>query len=375
MSLDPSRDQAEEEPLSPAQALLNWRETRQSDRFKEWCLDQFGVVKVGSHEFHPEQVLGLKEGLVGKLRDECRIQLETDDAEAICSHYPSPIAFPYHQFLHGPRDPKERLTRMRDTWEGLINLLFSFAVAEATQIGVGVSPVMVIESTKRRPVRARDLRSDALSVRIGLLDGLLQSWAGGGIKAAVSELIPVGVVEELRRLNSVRNEFSHRGTLSAVQARELIKESEPILRQSLVDILGLADVRFLRLRHINPGTPPIAEVESLNGHGWSRTISDFRCDSPSDSLLMYAGRVDERDRVIAKIGTRVLDLAPYFYAADDDTGHHTRVAFLKKRSGDKCLMEVVGESLTMEIDAAPHAPEFSRCERAVTGNEGGGDDE
>src|SRR5690242_9263702 len=116
MTLDPSRDQPEEEPLSPAQSLLNWRETRQSDRLKDWCIEQFGgFVQVGPYQFHPEQVLRLKDGLVDKLREECRLTFEVDDAETICSHYPSPIAFPYHQFLHGPRDPKERLTRMRDT--------------------------------------------------------------------------------------------------------------------------------------------------------------------------------------------------------------------------------------------------------------------
>lgn len=375
MSESIARDQAEREPISPASSLLNWRETRDADRFRAWCLERFGgYVQVGEHEFHPAAVLTLKEGATERAKEDCRTQLQAEDEETICEQYPAPVAVPYHQFLNGPREPMRRLTRMRDTWEGLIYLLSALAVAEAVRVGVGDNPVMVVERGSRRPLRARDLRSDKLSVRIGVLDGLLENWRSSGVRAAVAALIPIGVVDELRRLNTVRNGFSHLGTLSDSQARNLIDETAPILRDSLVDLLDLASVQLVRLSRVIPGAPPTAEVESLNGHASSRRIRDLALDTDSGPLVMQAGQIDVYDRVLAKLGDRVVDLSPYFYACDDASGHHTRIAFFKKQGDGKCHLEVVGESVALASDATLHAQEFARCETAILGHSGGGDD-
>src|ERR1022692_3252910 len=285
MSDSTPRDQAEIEPLSPALSLLHWRETRDADRYRNWCLEQFGgYVRVGEHEFHPAAVLTLKEGATESARDECRSQLQAEDDETICERYPAPIAVPYQQFLNGPRDPMRRLTRMRDTWEGLIHLLSALALAEASRIGVGNRPVMVVERGSRHRVRAKDLRSDRLSVRLGLLEGLLEGWRESGVHAAVADLIAPGVVDELRRLNAVRNGFSHLGTLSDSQARTFVAETAPLLRESLVDLLDLASVQLVRLSRVAPGSPPNAEVESLNGHAWSRRVLDLALDADAEPI-------------------------------------------------------------------------------------------
>lgn len=357
----------------PTQALLNWRETRDADRYKQWCIDRLGgVVQIGDYNFHPAQVLTLKEGATERTQATCRVQLKAEDEVTICEQFPAPISVPYYQFLYGPREPSKRLRRMRDTWEGLINLLFALAVSEATQFGIGTHPVKVIQSASSSDVKAADLRTDKLSNRIGLLAGLLDSWRTAGVQSAVLDLLPLGVVEELRRLNSVRNGFSHLGTQSDSQERALIDETAPILHESLVDVLELANVRVMRLSRFVPGAPPSAEVEILKGHSTSRRIDDLPLE-PADALLaMQAGRVDVYDRVLAKIGGRMLDLSPYFYAFDDNSGHHTWLAFFKKRNGGQCHLEVVGEAIALASDEAYHADLFARCESALLASNQGG---
>src|SRR5687768_15256380 len=124
MSESAARDHAELESATPADALRQWRETRDADRYRQWCLDTFeGYVKVGEHEFHPAEVLRLKPDVIDGTIAECKSQLLEQDDETICDQFPSPVAIPYQQAIHGPREPIRRLTRMRDTWEGLINLL------------------------------------------------------------------------------------------------------------------------------------------------------------------------------------------------------------------------------------------------------------
>ncbi|VWD64747.1 hypothetical protein [Burkholderia contaminans] len=376
MSDTASRDHAELDSKIPAEALLQWRETRDADRFRQWCLDTFeGYVTVGEHEFHPAEVLRLKPDVIDKTIAECKSQLLEQDDEAICNQFPSPVAIPYQQAIYGPRDPIRRLTRMRDTWEGLINLLSAMVIAEVGVVGVGQSPVQVIEAVSRRAIKYKDLRSDKLSIRIGIIEGILEGWRAAGVRAVLADLIPIGLPAELRRLNTVRNGFSHLGTLSDVQAARLVDESRPILRDVLVDCLFLAETQLVRLIRVTPGSPPSAEVESLNGHSNARRVRDLDLDSDAQKVVMQSGRVGSYDRVLAKLRSRCLDLSPYFYACDDDSGHHTRVAFFKKKSADMCHLEVVGESLELTSEAKLHVAEFTRCEIAVIGSEGAVGDE
>ena len=66
---------------------------------------------------------------------ECRSLLRAEDDDTVCDQFPAPVAIPYQQVIHGLREPARRLTRMRDTWEGLINLLAAMVIAEAVAIG------------------------------------------------------------------------------------------------------------------------------------------------------------------------------------------------------------------------------------------------
>lgn len=374
MSDSPPRDHTDPESMTPAEAMLQWRETRDADRYRQWCLETFdGYVTVGEHEFHPADVLRLKDGVSAKSMEDCRVQLWAQDDDTICDQFPAPVAIPYHQALHGPREPSRRLTRLRDTWEGLINLLMAMVVAEVAAIGKGAPPVEVIETASKRALKHKDLRSDRLSIRIGILEGILENWRSAGVRSVLADLIPPGLSSELRRLNSVRNGFSHLGTLSDAQAIRLLEESRPILHQVLVDCLFLADTQLIRLIKVSPGSPPSAEVDSLNGNSTARRVRDLHLDSDTQRVVMQSGKVGTFDRVLAKVQSRCLDLSPYFYACDDDSGHHTRIAFFKKRSGDLCHLEVVGESLELTSDAGLHVSEFARCEIAVVGSEGDAD--
>lgn len=370
------RDQVELESTTPAEALLQWRETRDADRYRNWCVDTFGgYVRVGEHEFHPAEVLRLRTGVPERTMVECKSHLLTQDDETICDQFPSPVAIPYQQVIHGPREPIRRLTRMRDTWEGLINLLDAMVIAEVGVVGLGATPVQVIETASTRSLKHKDLRSDRLSVRIGMLEGILENWRSHGVQSVLADLIPVGLPAELRRLNLVRNGFSHLGTLSDAQATRLVEESRTMLHEVLVDCLFLAETQFVRLIKVSPGSPPTAEVDSLNGNSTARRIRDLALDAETQNVVMRAGKVGSYDRVLAKVGSRCLDLSPYFYACDDDSGHHTHTVFFKKLSGGQCHFEVVGVSRELTSEANLHASEFARCETSLfAGSAGAGNE-
>lgn len=375
MSGPSPRDAPDLEPTTPALGLLQRRETRDADRFKAWCLEQNGSVRVGTYEFHPAAVLALKQDVYKQEMGLWHGVQQTEDDETVCVQFPAPIAIPYQQFLQGPREPMQRLTRMRDTWESLVRVLSAMTIAEASIIGVGPSPVRLIESNSVRKAVRKDLKTDSISARIGLLEGLLENWRECGIRSKIADLIPPDLPAELRRLNSVRNGFSHVGTLSDKQAQSLIDENTPPLHDVLVDLLFLKDTPFVRLIKVKPGLPLMAEVDSLSGCSMARTVRDFTFDSDAQAVILGAGKVGAFDRVIAMAGSRSLDLSPFFYSCDDSSGHQTRVLFFKKQRDAKCYHEIAGEAMEKPSDAGFHAPEFARCGKALFGSDGAIDDE
>ena len=340
----------------------------------EWCLASHGgYVKVGEHEFHPAKVLTLKEGAPEKARAECREELRESDEETILAQFPSPIAVHYQRFLHGPDEALRKLSSMRDTWEGVIHLLWALAIAEMAHSGIGGQPILISEGTSSRRLRADDLRSDRLATRLSVLEALTERQRKEGRSSALSDVVPNGVIGELRRLNSVRNDFSHLATLSETQAQKMVSEFTPLLHASLVDLLGLSKIELCRLRGLKQRAGLSAEVELLIGQARSGRTKYEPLNL--SSLKLNLSKVGKYDRVLARLKNTLLDLSPHFYSCADANGHGTRVLLFKKRQAGICHFEVVGESLPETSEAELHQPEFDRIQQALVNHVSGGSEE
>ena len=196
--------------------------------------------------------------------------------------------------------------------------------------------MQVIETASKRPLKHKDLRSGGLSIRIGVLEGIVESWRAAGVRSVLADLIP----PDFRRVATPEygaQRFRAPWHAFRAQATRLVEESRPILHEVLVDCLFLAETQLVRLIKIAPGSPPSAEVDSLNGNSTARRIRDLDLDPDTQKVVMQSGKVGPYDRILAKIQSRCLDLSPYFYACDDDSGHHTLIAFFKKRLGDRAI--------------------------------------
>jgi len=69
----------------------------------------------------------------------------------------------------------------------------------------------------------------------------------------------------MRRLNDIRNGFSHEQTKSEKQAEEIIDECEPDLLDILADLDGLQQVRFYRLHGISRRSANTLELSRWPG--------------------------------------------------------------------------------------------------------------
>lgn len=355
MSDSPARDQLEVERLDPAQDLLDRRRKRDEEDYRLWCESAYGMVEVGQEVFHPADVLDkLAPDAARRGRADASSQVRIDLEQSVCEQFPAPIAVPFHAFLEGPRAALTRLHRLRDTWESLVRLLSALALSEAARYGTRLSPLVVREGKDQgwRECRRRDLCSDKLAVRVGLIEGVLHRAEQVGVDLQLASLVPVEVFEEVRRLNVVRNGFSHEATKSDEQAKRIIDEAYPVVRDVLLDLRDMQSVELLRIHFLRPGSQ--ADVERLTGHAQSRRIYELALEADAASLAMSASSVDGMSRVLARVSGLMLDLSPFLYAADDDTGHRTRVFQFKCKKADDWQMECVADSTIKTSPATQH---------------------
>ena len=357
------RDQLEAERLDPDQRLTERRKSRDAADYRDWCESLYGMVEVGEEQFHPADVLErMAPAAARRGRDDWSEMRRKELEQDVCEQFPAPIAVPFHGFLEGPRSSLTRLHRLRDTWESLIRLLAALALSEATESATSLAPLVLRDGKDQgwRECKRRDLLSDKLTVRIGLIEGVLHRAHELGVDLRVASLLPIDVLGEVRRLNVVRNCFSHASTKSDVQAKAIIEETYPIFREVLLDLQAMQSIDLIRIHRIQAGCK--AEIERLSGHAQSRGISELALDAEAAVLVMSATSVDGMDRVFARLGGLTLDLSPFLCAADDDSGHRTSVWIFKYKKGNGWRMECVADSTTKTSPAAPHEALLVRFE-------------
>jgi hypothetical protein len=137
----------------------------------------------------------------------------------------------------------------------------------------------------------------------------------------------------------------------------------PLFREVLLDLRNMQSIELIRLQKIQPGGS--AEIERLNGHAQSRRISEIKLDDGASAVAMSATSVDGMDRILARIGGRTLDLSPFLYAADDDTGHRTRVLDFKCKNADEWHLECVADSTIKTSPAPLHEALLARVENLL----------
>jgi hypothetical protein len=69
---------------------------------------------------------------------------------------------------------------------------------------------------------------------------------------------------------------------------------------------------------------------------------------------MSAAPVEGMSRVLARVEDLTLDLSPFLYAADDESGHRTRVFHFKRKSADEWEVECVADSTTRSSPLGDH---------------------
>ncbi|WP_013630700.1 hypothetical protein [Rubinisphaera brasiliensis] len=363
MSAASPLDPADSASSAPAESLTKLRREKDEQRYRLHCEETFGMIEIGPETIHPADVLdACRSDAARRGRDEVRVSVRDEMEELVCERFPAPVAVPFNAFMHGSLEPLKRMFHLRDAWEGLIHLLSALTLAEcaAKKVAFGGFHVRNSEDNHPRQCKKADLKTNSLALRIGLIEGALDRARTQGLGLSMASIIPEELIQEIRRLNAVRNEFSHESLKSDKQAEEIIENAYPVFREILLDLTELEQVELLRIRNIRPGSPLKAEAERLQGHAKSRRVKELELSDSVSSIALSASPVGKYDRVLATLGNAIVDLSPFFYAFDDATGRRTEVCFFKFHKNRQWNMEIVGESLSEESPDVAHEDLMAR---------------
>lgn len=243
--------------------LLQQREAKRERFLRDGLLGDDGEIQIASETFHPADILATMATETYRItRAESDEKFWEETADRVLARYPSPIALAFNGFLYGSKQPLARLHFMRDTWEAAVSVVFGLAISEYVQRNYKLSEVLIRDGPNNAPrsMKASDLFSDRIAVRLGCVEGLLLNARVMGLSLSTADLIPVEVIDEMRRLNDLRNGFSHEQTKSEKQADEIIEECKPDLLDVLSDLEGLREARLFRLHGISNHTANTLEV-------------------------------------------------------------------------------------------------------------------
>jgi hypothetical protein len=344
--------------------LLNQRETRRNRFFRDGLLGN-GEIEIASETFHPADILAAMAAETCRIaRAESDGKYSEETAETVLLHYPSPIALAFNAFRYGSKQPLARLGFMRDTWEAAVSVVLAFLFSECAARNCKIFEVLMRDgpTNNPRPIRSVDLFSEKVATRLGCIEGILLYARVTNTPLVAAELIPVEIIGEMRRLNDIRNGFSHEQTKSEKQAEEIIDECEPDLLDILADLDGLQQVRFYRLHGISRRSANTLEVEPLAGHAIARRVYDIPVHNAAVALCAALALPGDLDPTCVQCRDDLFLASPYLYCANDNSGHQTRILLLKRirLAEAKATYEVSGYSTTRDVDLTRVQPEIDR---------------
>ena len=299
-----------------------------------------GCIEIASSSMRPSEILykvdyvAYHTALVDFRQDEIE-----NFKEVVFTEFPTPIAFNFERFERGYENQHQRLLLLRDTWEAIIFLLYALIIGEFRSIGLSM------EETK---IKSKQLVSDSLADRLSVIEQLVQLAIDKSYKLSCLDYISIDVVEKLRELNRVRNEFSHSSAKSTEQSSQLISKYQGYLISVLRDIREINNVEIIRYFSQQGNCLSFRHEKykgcSLNRKLENKTITKEKFNQICDYL--------NNTNILAVYDEKIYCLSPFQHFKSEATGNHPRLCFYKKKKSNssELIYEVLDGSGEIEIE-------------------------
>ncbi|MBD2230968.1 hypothetical protein [Phormidium tenue] len=296
-----------------------------SDFNEEFDEQEGGYVAIGGYQFRPSFILftvepvGYHTALV-----EFRQDAIEKFKEFVYSKFPTPIAFVFERFERGYENQQQRLKLLQDTWESIIYLLYALIVSEYRHFRFSMTETAI---------KPKQIVSNKIDDRLSIIEQLITLAIDKNHPLPCLNYISNDVVDKLRELNRVRNEFSHSFAKTDLQCRQTISRYQG----DVLNILqGISEISSITLaRYVSQEESILSfRHEDFKGASLNRTFSAK--DIMPDKLDSVSYHLNSRN-VLAIHGEDIYCVTPFVHFRLDDIGNPKLCFYKQKRGRDVCL--------------------------------------
>lgn len=299
-----------------------------------WLDEQYGSLDVGDSTFAASTVLrGLEPVsygvMYGQYLEERKQEIEAqrqEFGETVEYYFPTPIAYNFHQVMHGFQNANQRLDMLRDVWELLIHVIYALVVGEYR--------------SRNLPMQGADFRrnqvySDKLADKLEIVEKLLTHGDKAGHDLATARVVPVTVVGRLRDLNRLRNEFAHSVARSEREANADFEQHFGEVLDALQDLAALRDVKLMRWLQ---SQSDIATFRHEHYSGYATSPTKIASTTIEATQIGVVHPFLNRQNVLAQIDDRLFSVAPFLHF--EPVGNSTHLCYFKNKKGEQPAWEM-----------------------------------
>lgn len=293
------------------------------DKYMEWIDSQFEnkVINIIGFDFSPSIILfsmdedAFNEGLENFISDYYETAQE-ELRDNIINSYPFPISHPYYKFMYGYTSQHDRLLYLRDVWESMVYFLFAICIMEVTARDINLNNF-----------NTGQIFTSRIHAKLLIISQILDLCNTMGNSLSLSNLIDEKIIEEMIRLNGIRNGFSHSGTLSSFQVEQIISEEQSEV-ENILYYLRLDQYQLLRYA-TNEGAINVIRCEAFEGQNITRRHISLDINGMTLLPNTFTNEI-----VLAKFGTMIFNVSPFIHFQETQNGHETNICYLKRKLGE-----------------------------------------
>lgn len=317
--------------------------------FNNWFDQQYKEIKAQGNTYYfsktaSEIVFELDPVAYEAALQEYRAEQLEGFKEIVMDDFPRPIAYYFFCTERNYETEKQRLERLKDTWEAIIFTIFALVVSECRYIQL---PLKGVQRPDGQNLILAHFKSDRLFDKLQIIETLLNRASTLNRNLVTTSLIDVQTLAKIRTLNQTRNEFSHIAALSEVQSQQEYLDSVSEVIDILQSVNDLQNVQLLRFRSAT-GNALLIQCESFTGHKLAREMPRIPI---SNQILATVGNLLNDTHIIAQHNGLIFGLEPFIHYRLDATGQTTDLCFFKRLQGNDIEFEVVAHSISITLPA------------------------
>lgn len=309
-------------------------------RFNDW-LDEDGEFEIAGIPFQRSRILyELAKNTYQDAFDEFQEQEFQELKQNVFDDYPVCIAYNFRlsEKGEGAPDPVRKLLHLKDSWESIVFVLYAMVMGEVRYKKVDMKTVQVFVSlgASGAPVYANfntdKILSDAIKQKILNIKAVVQLCQKNkfGFKC---EEIDVSLLDDLLKLQDIRNDISHHAAPTCEQAEAELLQVDPLFQEMLMKTKFLENCKVLRFESFATQ----CRCESFNGHSLNREFDNFTFADPQRSYILGLGQ----EQLFVQWDGECFSLSPFLHFDRDTTGHESFICFYKGKKESKYWYEPV----------------------------------